>query len=589
MTQYMPQHITQEFLEMIKLPDPNAKRLKYLLVLPRMTDSADRLYLFPTGFALVSSALKASGRDVYTLNLNYKADYLELLRRTVVENAIDVVATGGLSGQYAALKEILDATKAANPEVITICGGGIITADSQVAMMALETADYGVIGEGEITINELAYALETGADTSTVAGLMLNGGAATERRKEIMDLDCLPFPDYDGLEFEMILDKSKYTMANLVEASFFVTGSRSCPYNCTFCFHSSGVKYRKRSLDNIFGEIDWVLARYSKHYLYFNDEMLTSDRKFLEAFCERIKPYDFKWAASGRVDRVNHDVLKIMKDSGCFELSLGVESGCDAILKSMRKNTTVEQVERAFDAAEQVKLQVYGNLIFGDLEETSETISESIRWWKAHINYKLYLFWIYTFPGSHIYKTALERGIIRDPVQYLKDNNMQINISKMPDDVYWQTVERLELFQALYAIGIDVDFDKIDTRAYREKLNSLFDYGKIAVWPTILTIAKMLNAIDLDFLKNENVYMVNAQPKEERSKGCEPLIGKEMHLPTIIDRENIETVFYSFPQVKSNALEQISQEIRDKHPSVKRIVKLTDLLKLSEEAETLLL
>jgi hypothetical protein len=219
------------------------------------------------------------------------------------------------------------------------------------------------------------------------------------------------------------------------------------------------------------------------------------------------------------------------------------------------------------------------------MEETFETISESIRWWKAHIHYKLYLFWIYTFPGSHLYKTALERGIIRDPVRYLKDNNMQINISKMPDDVYWQTVERLELFQALYAIGVDVDFDKIDTKAYREKLNSLFDYGKIAVWPTILTIAKMLNAINPDFLKNENVYMVNAQTKEERSKGCEPLIGKEMHLPTIIDRENIETVFYSFPQVKSNALEQISQEIRDKHPSVKRIVKLTDLLKPSEKAE----
>jgi hypothetical protein len=68
--------------------------LRYLLVIPRFVSQDDMSYQFPTGFALVSSALKASGRDVYTLNLNYKADYLELLRRTVVENAIDVVATG---------------------------------------------------------------------------------------------------------------------------------------------------------------------------------------------------------------------------------------------------------------------------------------------------------------------------------------------------------------------------------------------------------------------------------------------------------------------------------------------------------------
>jgi radical SAM superfamily enzyme YgiQ (UPF0313 family) len=579
MFQNMPYHITKEFTEQIKLPSESGKKLRYLMVMLRITESFDRLYQFPTGFAMVSSALKASGREVFTLNLNYKDNYLELLKNTITQNKIDVVLTGGLSGQYAALKDVLDTAKSVNLDIITICGGGIITADPVVAMKALETADYGVIGEGEITVNDIAYAIENGEDIKNVPGIVTKYGFISPRRPDIADLDSLPFPDYDGFEFDHLLDKSKYTIANLNGVVIYVTASRSCPYRCTFCFHTSGSKYRRRSLDNVFEEIDWLFSKYGKHTVYFNDELLFSDTELLKDFCQKVKPYEINWSGAGRVDRVNEETLKLVKDCGCFELSLGVESGSDLILKSMRKNTTTKQIQTAFDAAKRVGIPVYGNIIFGDLEESIDTIKESIEFWKKHQDYKIYLFWIYAFPGSYIYKQAIERGIIKDPVQYLKDNNMQINITKMSDEVYWKTVDQIELFQALYACGIDIDFDKIDMKTYKKKLGSLLEYGKIAVWPTILTVAKMLNAIDPNFLKDERVFTVNAQPREERAKGCEPITGKPIYLPTIIDDENIETVFYAFPQIKSTALDQITTEIKDKHPSVKRIIKIGDLLK----------
>ncbi|MDR1378057.1 MAG: hypothetical protein LBJ36_03305 [Synergistaceae bacterium] len=105
MTENMPEHITQEFLDIIKLPSPDGKRLNYLIVMPRMVKRNDMSYPFAYGLCIVSSALKASGRNVFMLNLHYKHNYLEHLRNFIIDNSINVVLSGGLSGQYAILKE----------------------------------------------------------------------------------------------------------------------------------------------------------------------------------------------------------------------------------------------------------------------------------------------------------------------------------------------------------------------------------------------------------------------------------------------------------------------------------------------------
>jgi radical SAM superfamily enzyme YgiQ (UPF0313 family) len=574
----MPENVTQEFLNLIRLPAAGAKRLRYLLVIPRFVSQDDMSYQFPTGFALVSSALKASGRDVYTLNLNYKADYLELLRRTVVENAIDVVATGGLSGQYTALKEIIDAAKAANPEVITICGGGIITADPQASMIALETADYGVIGEGEITVNELAYALETGADASTVAGLALNNGITTGRRLEIANLDCLPFPDYDGFEFEQLLRTGLSSTDALALETTNVAISRSCPYNCTFCFHTSGIRYRRRSLDNVFREIDWLIAKYELTRFTFADELFINDKKVVDAFCERIKPYNLTWWAQTRVDTVTEDILRQLKDAGCYTISYGVESADNDILKSMRKKITVEQINRAFDAANNIGLPCYGNLIFGDLEETEQTLSHSLSWRNAHPDYDIRVGWILTYPGSHLYKIACQCGIISDPVQYLRDGCPQINVSKMSDDVYWEMVRRVELYKILYALGQKPDIMLISFEEIGRKLDGLLEYGKIAVWPATLRSIEMLHSISSHFAAAENVYFVNLDPNSQWVNGLERF-GKEVYTPDIIGKLGIETVLYPYQSMNVvDIFAQITDMVKRSYTTVTRMIKIGDLL-----------
>src|SRR3989344_2648696 len=140
---------------------PVNKKLNYLVVMPRHVQNIGDGYSFPLGIPYISSSMKFTGHKVFTLNLNHReGNVLDILKKEIEENKIDVIATGGQSFQYVPIKEVLKATKEINNRIITIVGGGIITSDPETAMEALEYVDYGVIGEGEITICELCNALE---------------------------------------------------------------------------------------------------------------------------------------------------------------------------------------------------------------------------------------------------------------------------------------------------------------------------------------------------------------------------------------------------------------------------------------------
>ena len=576
----MVEHITQEFLDAIRLPSPEGKKLNYLMVMPKIATNDHIMYVMPYGFCLVVSALKASGRNVFTLNLNYKQDPQKLLQSAILEHSIDVVATGGLSGQFAQMKEILDAAKAIKPDIITMIGGGIVTSDPRVAMQAFGNADYGMIGEGEITINALAYALENGEDVRQVPGLVLPDGTITASRAEIANLDMLPFPDYEGLELDELLQDCREAVSWYEKNPVGITLSRSCPYQCTFCFHSSGKHYRKRSLDNVFFEIDWIIKNWASDgkelYFILNDELFISDMDYLRHFCQRIKEYPtIRYWVQTRVDTITKDVLLMLKESGCTVVSYGVESADNRILKSMRKNITVSQIERAFDLALEVGIPAYGNIIFGDLEEDLDSIQNSLNWWKAHPQYHIFLLHILTFPGTHLYKAACERGIIRDPVQYLISNNTQINVTRMSDELYWETARKIELFQLLTLSGIDVAFSEIEDSAetLRIALERLLDGHPIAIWPAIFSTIDVLYAISPHFVESPDVYFINSNPNDTRLQGIEKF-GKDVCQPAVLQEKSIQKVLFAYTQPGSTqrVLGRISKMIAEYYPDVKDMI-----------------
>lgn len=415
--------------------------MNYCIVMPKLTEINEQSNQFPIGMAYVSSSLKRTGRNVVTYNLTYKTGTTqELIQKLILENDIDVFMTGGLTGQYWRLKEMVDAARAVKPAIIVCVGGGIITSSPVPAMEALETVDYGMIGEGEITICELADAIEGKRNFHSVDGLIFRENDAwtiTNPRAEIMDLDSLPYPDYDGFEFGVMLDKTPTDIYSFGKGRFgYLSFGRSCPFNCTFCFHPSGTKYRKRSMESVFQEVDYLIEKFQIKNINITDELFAAKLSDVKKFCAEIKKRNIGFAISLRVDQVNREILQLLKDHGCIQIGFGLESADNRILKSMNKHITVEQIERALELCNEIGINAQGNFIFGDEAETVETAHNTIHWWKEHPKYAIQLFLISLYPGSTLYQHACERGLIKDEVQFIKDGCPYTNVSQMTDEEY---------------------------------------------------------------------------------------------------------------------------------------------------------
>ncbi|MEI6826585.1 MAG: radical SAM protein [Desulfuromonadales bacterium] len=405
--------------------------MNYLIVMPKKlsTGANTTSIIFPLGIAYVSAALKNAGYNVFTTNLDFpEGDTYSVLQETLLQNRIDVVCTGGLSLDCHKIIEVIDAARKINPGIITVVGGGIVSSDPETAMRVLG-ADIGVIGEGEVTICELAKALDSGDEYSNVSGLIYrthnNEYITTSPRKEIADLDNIPFPDFDGFNYG--------EWVKFFGGAGVLLSDRSCPFRCTFCFHPTGEKYRQRTLDNVFEEIEFQAKRYNLRSIGLTSELFATTKERVLEFCSRIIKYKLSWSCCLRVTDVDADLLKRMKESGCNLICYGLESADDSILKSMRKGITVDQIAHALDLNYEAGISTEAsNFIFGDINENAETVANTMKFWwrynsKTHINLSL----IQTYPGTYLYEYACKHGIVTDKEQFLRDGCPIINVSKL--------------------------------------------------------------------------------------------------------------------------------------------------------------
>ena len=271
-----------------------------------------------------------------------------------------------------------------------------------------------------------------------------NGLAVTNPRRELDDLDSIPWPDYQGFDLDKYLASTSPGISGLNRHNtVFMLASRSCPYSCTFCFHTSGKKYRQRSLDKFFEELDYMVSQYDINFVCMADELFAQKIARVKEFCKKIKKYNMGWWAQFRVDNITTELLGVLKGSGCSVMSFGLESADNRVLKSMRKHTTVEQIEHALKLVYDSGISLEGAFIFGDVAETVETAENTLKWWREHSQYRISLNLITVYPGSGLYKHACETGIIQDRLKFLKDGCPQVNVSKMTDAQMGLLIRRL--------------------------------------------------------------------------------------------------------------------------------------------------
>ncbi|WP_026841174.1 B12-binding domain-containing radical SAM protein [Citrifermentans bremense] len=426
-----------------------------LMVVPKYERSfLDPYYCFPLGLAYISSTLKHNGHDVDVLNLNSYYGYIQdrdwapvrmLMERAIRKKEYDVVCTGGLSPDFDHVQAIVAAAKALDPALVTVVGGGLISSLPDCVLEPLG-ADFGIVGEGEETIIELLHALQQGETyPASVAGLVHldRSGKAVVNKPRIScnDLNTMPFPDYEGFDLEGHLCSQMPT-----DHHFWypydnprcvpIVASRSCVHRCTFCYHPAGQKYRQRTLDSVFSEIDYLIANYRINMVNLWDELLGANKQRLVEFSERIASYGIRWACQLHLSNIDPDLLALMKRSGCMLLSYGLESASEPVLQSMQKKLTVPVMETGLKASYEAGLQVQGNFIFGDKGETLDTALETMNWWINHKQYQINLARVIPYPGSELFNHACSTGLVPDKIAALKDECRHlhsINLSSMTE------------------------------------------------------------------------------------------------------------------------------------------------------------
>jgi len=395
----------------------------------------------PLGPGYIAAVLEGNGYEVTIEDCQcLDVDHQTLMDR-MRKRSPDIVGISATTPTFGSSLLTARMMKQNLPQVPVIIGGAHVSALPEETM-AYDCFDVGVIGEGEYTTLELIKHVEKNGldDLEQVAGIVFkrNGEShRTERRPFIRSLDELPFPARHLLPPLSMYHPAPTSYRKLPNAHLLT--SRGCAgAECVFCDRAVfGSQIRFRSVENVFAEIEELINIYGARDLKFFDDTFTIDKKRVLRICEEFKKrrVDIPWCCLARPNTVNREMLKAMKEAGCWEILFGLESMDQNVLTKLMKFTTVQQNVEAVRLCQEVGISVRANFIVGlpfDTLETMETdLREAIR-----LNVDFAHFNKFTpYPGSELYQTLTNQGYKFDFPTWESQLDLKGKIMYHPDNM----------------------------------------------------------------------------------------------------------------------------------------------------------
>jgi len=311
------------------------------------------------------------------------------LLKIVREFEPDVVGMQCYTFHLKFIKDVLEGVKRINNEIVCAVGGPHPSvAPVETMEWFSETVDYGFIGEAEIGFPKLLDAISFGNsyNLKSIAGLIWkeDGKVKFNSPKLVEDLDSFGAPAWDLIRPE--------TYPEAQHGAFYkkfpiapILATRGCPYLCTFCAAKeiSGKKIRKHSVNYILNQVEMLYKDYGIREFHIIDDNFTFDMNYAKDVVRGLIDLnlDISWATPNgvRLNKLDDELLSLMKKSGLYLISLGIESGSDRILKLMKKGTTVKKIENGIKMIRKAGIDIAGFFILGYPGETKEDIEKTIQ------------------------------------------------------------------------------------------------------------------------------------------------------------------------------------------------------------------
>ena len=269
-----------------------------------------------------------------------------------------------------------------------LAGVPLVIGGPHMTAMPLETMrtglfDYGIVKEGEVPFLKLcSLLLRAEGHLEDVPNLVYPaGGELHANRADAMieRLDDLPFPARD-LCPDLSVYKPPVGAFRRKPVASMIT-SRGCPYRCIFCDNNTfGRKVRFFSAEYVVEEIRSLIRTAGVREIAFLDDTFVLDKVRLRKIFDilRHERIAFPWTCMTRVNNLDYDILKFMKENGCWQIRVGVESGNPAVLDFIEKGITLDQVRNVARWCAALKIRTTGFFMVGHHIDTLETIDETI-------------------------------------------------------------------------------------------------------------------------------------------------------------------------------------------------------------------
>lgn len=475
--------------------------MKILLIQPPFTilRTENKKCHPPLGLAYLASSLKDSFEvkvlDAlavgYDRNEFLDREYLrygmtfEDIGKKIREFSPDAVGVSCLfSNQIKNVYEVFKIVKKINNKIITVMGGAHPSAVPEESLRD-KNLDFAIIGEGEATLKRLLQALETKKELSDIEGLAfkVNGQAVISPRKRYAEsLDRIAFPDWDILPLEKYykINNPHGSPARRVPYLPMIT-SRGCPFKCIFCsVHNLwGNNYRKRSAENILQELEYLVHKFGVREILFEDDNLTFDRERAKKIFQGIinKRLDIVWSTPNGVAlyTLDDEVLELMKASGCYSVSVGIESGDEFVLKNIiEKPVVLSKVNPVIDKAKRLGLETTAFFVVGFPGENHTHISNTFSFAENLKADNVNFFFATPLPGTRLLELCREKGLVKGDLVYsgLRSDKPYFDTEYLSREklVFMVNREKLKLFFSFLFRNPRSFFSKFGYKLFKDPL-----------------------------------------------------------------------------------------------------------------------
>ncbi|MDD5686867.1 MAG: radical SAM protein [Elusimicrobia bacterium] len=380
----------------------------------------------PLGLAYIAAVLEQNHHQVKVYD-PIVPEQDEKIKELLTDFKPDIVGITCTTAQETLALHFTEVVKGADKNYLVVIGGPHISALPR-QVLSDKNIDIVVIGEGEETMLEIVNSYNPSRNIDAIDAIDTIKGIGykkdgkqffTEPRPAVSDLDKLPFPAWHLFDMKWYLQRDSIIRGKWLRCGTIIAG-RGCPGRCIFCqsYQLYGRRVHRRSPENVLKEMNQLMEKYdSLEGIYFCDDTLAMTKPWMMELCKLIKEKSTRrilWACQSRVNTIDTELVKTMKDAGCVQLEFGVESGSQKVLDALHKDIKIDAIRRAFKICRDVGMRTASSFMIGNPEEKMEDVILSEQLADEIKSDYTEFFTITPYPGTELYEMAKKNGWLRE-------------------------------------------------------------------------------------------------------------------------------------------------------------------------------